>query len=281
MRSQEVSPLIHYLRVAGLELSPETQLLSLPESCLRIRIDVGLSYDAPMTAEWLRRQPENLLVFCFEPIARNFERAKTSLNALIRDEGIKSKAILLPFALGASSGNADMYVTQDGGQSSLLQPTKTPSLRKEIVMIERLDSLLKLIDWEKASMVEFMKTDCQGTDIEVLLGAGTYLEKIAIVCTEADTVGYAKSLNSFKRINAHLQAFDFECINPRPWHRHTLGRALSKIPPLQRLYEEYFRPSKRFDASLPSRIETQDPTFVNSRFKAQVQARILSAYQRG
>lgn len=282
MQNKVQPSLVDYLSEAGLHLQPGTNKLALPDWCHRIKFDVGLSHNAPMTAEWLRREPKHLLVFCFEPVARNFERASDALRTQILELGHESKVVLLPFALGTFIGSVEMYVTEDGGQSSLLKPTRTATVSKETVMMERLDSLLRLIDWGRFPMIDFLKTDCQGTDLEVISGAGHYLERFAVICAEAGTVGYSKSRNSARRMRKHLEAFDFELINPRPWHRSVLGGILSRISPLQKIYENHFRSLEAPNvSSSSSQIETQDPTFVNARFKEKVQAGKLKAFQWG
>ena len=39
---------------------------AIPENCTHFKIDVGLSYGANQSSEWLEREP-NLMVFGFEP----------------------------------------------------------------------------------------------------------------------------------------------------------------------------------------------------------------------
>lgn len=39
---------------------------SIPEKCSHIKIDIGLSYNAPQSQDWLTKEP-NLMVFGFEP----------------------------------------------------------------------------------------------------------------------------------------------------------------------------------------------------------------------
>jgi len=38
----------------------------IPDKCIHVKLDIGLSYNAPQSQSWLSKEP-NLMVFGFEP----------------------------------------------------------------------------------------------------------------------------------------------------------------------------------------------------------------------
>ena len=274
--------LIESLANQGIIISPQTGFISLPVWCKSVKIDVGLSFNAPMTTEWLRRQPLGLLVFSFEPITDNLERSRELVNKITQDSPGTSRAITLPFALGEIESSELMYVTSDRGESSLLEPLGKGPTRLETVTSIRLESLLCLFDWDDCERIDFLKTDCQGTDIAVLRGAGKFIEKIAVITCEADTPGYRGSKNSFTRIAKLLEPRGFMCSNPRPRYRRVIGRVLEFLPALKTLYMQLAKKPKNLSThSNQTSIETEDPTFFNKRYISAINRGDVVAYQRG
>ena len=281
LKSENLAHLITQLGESGISIDLESQQMVLPDWCNSIKIDVGLSHNAPMTIEWLRRQPQGLIVFCFEPIKRNIESSKNALGNLFAAKNLHSKAVLLQFALGQFDGLQKMYVTPDAGQSSFLVPKRAEIVSEEEVRVTRLDALLSLIDWNRMPRVDYLKTDCQGTDIEVLRGSGELIRKLAVITSEADSGSYRGSNNGGKLIAKYLKAKGFEHINPRPAYKQLLGELIKLNDTVHGLYLKLFRKRTTAQKGASPTISTEDPTFVNSSFLGLIQEGRITAFQKG
>lgn len=280
-KSENLYHLITQLEVSGISLDPESQHLKLPDWCTSIKIDVGLSHNAPMTMEWLRQQPEGLIVFCFEPLKENIESSKRALENFYGAIPVQSKAVLLQFALGTEDGLENMYVTQDAGQSSFLEPKRAEVVGEEKVRVTRLDTLLSLFDWERIPRVDYLKTDCQGTDIEVLQGAGELISNVAVITSEADSGSYRGSNNRRSSMAKYLKSKGFEHINPRPAYKELIGQIIKRSDKIHGLFLKVFHKAKPVQSGKELTISTEDPTFVNVRFQILVNQGLITAYQKG
>jgi FkbM family methyltransferase len=281
VKGENLSLLFAQIEEAGFGVDRTSQQIRLPDWCISVKIDVGLSHNAPMTSEWLRRQPEGLVVFCFEPLEGNIQSSKHAIRKLIETNGIKSRAVFLQFALGQSEGIQDMFVTPDAGQSSFLEPIKAEVVRLERVRVTRLESLLRLFDWDKNPRVDFLKTDCQGTDIEVLLGAGDLLGKVAIVTSEAESSSYRGAKNNGKSIASLMDRSGFKQLNPRPAYRVFLGELIKKFDSIHALYLRLIADTPAVSKQKGGSISTEDPTFLNKEFEDLINAGGISAFQKG
>lgn len=280
-KSENLSYLIKQLEVSGIPLDPGSQYLKLPDWCTSIKIDVGLSHNAPMTIEWLRKQPEGLIVFCFEPLKENIESSKLALDNFYGAEAVQSKAQLLQFALGTTDGLQNMYVTPDAGQSSFLEPKRAEVIGEQEVRVMRLDTLLSIIDWERIARVDYLKTDCQGTDIEVLQGAGELIRNVAIITSEADSGSYRDSNNRRSLMAKYLKSKGFEHINPRPAYKELIGEIIKRSNKIHGMYLKVFHKAKPVQSGKELTISTEDPTFVNAKFQILVNQGLITAFQKG
>jgi hypothetical protein len=189
--------------------------------------------------------------------------------------------VFFQFALGQSEGIQDMFVTPDPGQSSFLEPLKVDVVSVEKVRVTRLQSLLRLIDWDKTPRVDFLKTDCQGTDIEVLLGAGDLLGKVAIVTSEAESSSYKGAKNNGKSIASLMDTKGFKQLNPRPAYRVVLGEFIKKFNLIHALYLKMIANTSAASPQQGGSISTEDPTFLNTKFEHLVNAGEITAFQKG
>src|SRR5579883_3273186 len=102
----------------------------LPENIHHIKLDIGLSYSAPMSQHWLQ-QENDLFIFGFEP---NPDAVQTIKNGAIRKspqhgepldpQHVNHDFFLIPCALGsAKEDSIKFYVTKnDLGCSSVYEP---------------------------------------------------------------------------------------------------------------------------------------------------------------
>jgi len=232
--------------------------IDIPTWVKRVKIDVGLGHNAPQSEIWLKSDPE-LLVFAFEPVSSNIN--------LIRNEGCTNRPIklnslrinktiyLIETALGDVENPTKINInvtTGDPGCSSLLTPRWFKIKSVESVNIFSLRHFFQYFPFHIIKRIDYLKTDCQGFDLEILHGIGSYLDKIAIVTSEAENFRYKSSNNSSKMINKFFSINNF--IN---FHKYL----------------------KIFHRDM--NIYVEDPTFINRKFLDEIRGGQISAYQVG
>jgi len=168
-------------------------MIKIPEidnSIKRLRIDIGLSYDAPNSQEWLQ-ESNDIFVFGFEPVPENCR------NVL---ETIKNDRFhLYEYAVSDTAGIKIFNVTKhsksiekDRGQSSFYEPSdKCPfstDFKIEVNCIT-LDGFLSLIDWSRFDSIDFLKIDAQGHDLEIIKSTKEHINKLPLIKLESTTQG--------------------------------------------------------------------------------------------
>lgn len=203
--------------------------LRIPEKCDSVKLDVGLSVNAPQSAIWLSRDPE-LYIFGFEPVTQNIEAIRrgdspwpVNLDPYQIDKRIK----IVPCALSSriNPEGQKMFITlNDPGCSSLLEPTSFEVAYEETVPVYTLEAFLNYFPFHKVPVIEHLKIDVQGMDLEVLIGAGKFLNRFLAITIEIDLNGYKQSKNSMKKIKGILRSENFR-LSPTT----LLGRSILRI----------------------------------------------------
>lgn len=177
------------LRRAGVELVPARRRtavsllgLHLDRLFTLLEIDVVLDVGARVGeyGTWLRQNGYRGRIVSFEPLAAHLER----LQAVARADGAWT---VLPYALGAEDGTADLHVARMSQLSSLLPvsdygrrfPTEDVGLER--IEVRRLDTLWPQLPAGRV----YLKLDTQGFDLQVLAGAGDRLDEVRALQTEA------------------------------------------------------------------------------------------------
>lgn len=198
-------------------------------SCTHVKIDIGLSYNAPQSHNWLSNEP-NLMVIGFEPNPDSVQCIQKG-NIQKRDPGhgepLNQKYIdegrfqLIPKALSNNVEPETMkfYVnSKDCGTSSLFQHDEKylgPIQKVIDVPVVNLKSFFDDFDWERFKYIDYVKIDAQGSDLNILKGAGDYLkERVVFVTAEPDGNQYigANECNA-KNIMNYMKSQGFEYIN--------------------------------------------------------------------
>lgn len=200
---------------SGLSLSANGFLV-LPSNIKRLKIDAGLSFNAPNSNFWLNKIP-NLAVFGFEPnrvsvgnliSGGNKERCSPKKNRFFKcldRKFIGNQWFPFPVALHSAPSTSTFHNSLiDPGTSSLFRPItkdKGPSTHFE-VPVRTLSELFSRIPWGNVGesgrfqIIEHLKTDAQGADLAILKGAGHYLrERVVCVKSEKLAPGYATHVN--------------------------------------------------------------------------------------
>lgn len=212
-------------------------VLDIPSHVRRIKLDVGLSICAPHSHLWLQKNPDDLLVFGFEP--------NPDACAQIKGEKpysrlwphrlppalVGNKFHLVPCALGKERGEQTLYVTAgDEGCSSIFRPT-TFAVREEVkVPVFPLSDFFSYLP--QPWIVEYLKVDAQGSDLDILKGAGEDLQRVVYVTAEVEEGQYMGVTNSLREMDTYMFSQGFTRI-PHPGTKDPtyLNTSLSHLAP--------------------------------------------------
>lgn len=198
----------------------------IPNNKKRIKIDIGLSYSAPQTQNWFENDNKNddLYVIGIEPNPENYNSIlnknivqREGHGKPLQNEYINNNHIqIIPVALSDKNSEMNFYcMEKDSGTSSLYQPLNNQCLGeiKEIITVPvfTLKDIFDIFDWEKFPIIEYIKIDAQGSDYDILKGAGDYLkERVVFITAEAEESQYINcNHNNFNNIKDYLEKQDF------------------------------------------------------------------------
>lgn len=279
-KHKEITAITHHLNAAGIHVDQRGNIV-FPEWCKSLKIDVGLSFTAKMSFDWLNRQQDDLIVFAFEPVLANIQKIQSQILNHTDHNWLKQRLILLPLALGEQYGIRNFYLTQDTAQSSLLVPKKAELSSVEAVEVVTLEAFMSLVPRETFPLVDHLKTDCQGTDLDVILGAGDSISRFICITAEAETTNYKNSRNNLKGIRRKLETSGFAQINPRHPTRILIGDFIKRFSWLHKLYlllRKTHLESHKVN-SFGITFEVEDPTFMNTT--VDLPHRQIYIYQNG
>lgn len=201
----------------SISLRPDGKIY-IPADIKRIKLDIGLSYSAPMSQEWLTRE-DDLLVFGFEP---NPEAVASILNGATKRHSehgnplevrfIGKRFFLIPCALGRSlTGTIPLFVTQvDCGCSSIYRPNSFAIERVVEVPIFSLADFFDLFPFDTHPVIEYIKIDAQGSDLDIVKSAGHYIaERVVYITLEPENDQYAGTKNSLQEIETYFRSIGF------------------------------------------------------------------------
>jgi hypothetical protein len=254
----EIKDLTYFLRtsyeVFGCELPgvpfDGDGLIRLPDTITRIKIDVGLGHHAPNTQLWLESIP-GLVVFGFEPnlqavsdMLAGRRRGQSIVNAKHLDLAyVGRRMFLFPVALGISLSQADFYATKNSVCSSILEPNiewitqhdgqkAAAEMTADVypVAVLTLSDLLSKIPWGSEGdpgvfpIVEHIKIDAQGYDLEILRGAGPYLsQRVVCVTAEKSAWGYKEPGHNAQELIDFMSHQGFTILHESGLIRTVLG----------------------------------------------------------
>lgn len=236
-QAQDLTTLVRHV----VPLRPDGKI-EIPAHIKHIKLDIGLSYSAPMSQYWLTHE-NDLLVFGFEP---NPASVQSVLSGRFLEKRFIGKSFfLIPCALGPSTTNTiKFFVTQnDHGCSSIYPPLYFPIERIIEVPIFSLSDFFELFPFDSHPVIEYIKIDAQGADLDIVKSAEHYLvERVIYITLEAENNQYADTVNSPNDIDNYMQSIGFV---------------------------RYTSPY------------TMDPTYFNPRFSEYVKNHTVQIYQKG
>jgi FkbM family methyltransferase len=249
------------IEASGIEMT--NGKIVLPEYCRSVRLDVGLSVNAPQSATWISRD-STLHVFGFEPVNENrkmIHKGDAPWPVNLNPELIGKRINIIPCALmeKSISEGLDIFVTKnDPGCSSLLKPKTFEVDYVERISVGTLNEFLEHFPFDVVQYISHLKIDVQGADIQVLEGGLKFLDRIMSITAEVDTIEYEKTRNSRHAINKMLKPYGFILLR-----KSLLAKLILRL------------------RGIRISVETDDPTFLNLRlFKAEKPDNFW-VYQRG
>lgn len=195
--------------------------INIPENIKHIKIDVGLSYGAPMSQVWFSNEPD-LFVIGIEP---NPDSVSSILdpNNKKRDEGhgtvLESKYFnnihIIPVALGLENKTVDFYVTKrDQGCSSVYKPKESYDINSIIkVPMIKFENIMSTFPWDRFEYIEYLKIDAQGSDLNIVKSLGSYISKFVYITLEAEHQSYYGSeYNNVNEIHKYMTSNNFSAV---------------------------------------------------------------------
>lgn len=225
--------------------------INIPSQIKHIKLDIGLSYSAPMSQQWLTHE-DDLLVFGFEPnpasvtsILQGATKREKYHGDPLETRFIGKNFFLIPCALGLSNNTSiKFFVTgNDHGCSSIYFPKSFPIECIIEVPIFSLASFFDLLPFDTHPVIDYIKIDAQGSDLNIVKSAGGYLkERVIYVTLEAENTSYENTTNSHWDIYTYMLSIGFV--------RHACPN-------------------------------TSDPTYFNPRFSDYIKNHHVQIYQKG
>ena len=184
----------------------------IPPLIKHVKIDIGLSYSAPHSQLWLNKE-DNLIVFGFEPhpesclsILNGSVKRDPSHGETLEKKYINNGFYLIPCALGLDNKNVTLYSTSDDiGCSSIYEPINMSIDNILDVPCFTLKSFFEIFPLEDYPLIEYIKIDAQGSDLNIIKSAGEYISNHVIMLTiEAENEQYKNTSNSFNEIYNYM-----------------------------------------------------------------------------
>lgn len=149
------------------------------------------------------------LIVSFEPNPDAYARLRASIK-------FDKRWIAYPIALGNKNGVVDFFINDIDVMSSIKElnefgrSTKAKVVRIEKINLSRLDSFIE--DHPELSKNIYLKLDTQGSEMDVLLGAGERLAEIAVVQTELSLIHSYKDEPEWLEVVSWLRARGFDLV---------------------------------------------------------------------
>jgi FkbM family methyltransferase len=195
----------------------------IPSSTKHVKIDIGLSYSAPHSQLWLNKE-DDLIVFGFEPhpesclsILNGSVKRDPSHGETLEKKYINNGFYLIPCALGLENKTVTLYSASDDiGCSSIYEPVNIVIDNILTVPCFTLKSFFDLFPFDEHPLIDYIKIDAQGADLDIIKSAEDYISNHIIVITiEAENEQYKNTNNSLDVIYNYMLNIGFEFISSK------------------------------------------------------------------
>ena len=200
----------------------------IPDNITNIKLDIGLSYSAPNSQNWLSKE-SNLFVFGFEPnmdsvnniLKGNICKKHENHGQPISNEYINNTFHILPIALFNVLEPTYMQfysMEKDEGISSLYKPSNDilgPIKEKIQVPVYSLNHFFDMFPWNRFEYIDYIKIDAQGADFDIIKSAGDYLKERVVFITAEPEIYYYEGCNhnTTENMEIYLKSQNFIIIN--------------------------------------------------------------------
>ena len=171
---------------------------------------------------------------------------------------IRKNVYVLGCALGSMwiREGAKFFITYgDPGCSSLLEPKDIEVKAVERVPVLTLAQIIEFLPKDCYHRLDHLKVDVQGSDLEVLKGAGEYIKLFKCVTVECSEGQYYNESNQFSDVSNYMDSMGFKIFFNNSFQSWKLSRKKIKL-------------------------EVNDPTFLNKYWIEQDHKSHFWAYQR-
>lgn len=196
---------------------------NIPSNITHIKIDVGLGMQNVQSQRWLKTD-NDLFVFMFDPnpdsIASSLEDTERLIGDIIKEK--KNAFSLIPVALSNVDHESSMEffsMQLDGGCSSLLEPINLqrlgPIKSSFNVPVFSLKHFFDIFPWDRFEYIDYIKIDAQGSDLDIIKSAGSYLkERVVFITAEPESHDYLNcGHNTVENMESYLITQNFTRIN--------------------------------------------------------------------
>lgn len=170
----------------------------------------------------------------FEPNPEEYEKLLAGTTDLEQFYGVRApdyrSLTYLPYALGGRSGRHEFHVTPGPGAAGVLEPNLErlreirwkgrrfePSFGDEIfagyetIEVE-LRTLAEVAAEHALTHLDYLKLDVEGSEYEVLEGAGPLLEAVGVLKAEVGFIRHRKGQRLFSELDLLLRPFGFDLL---------------------------------------------------------------------
>jgi len=182
-----------------------------------MRIDVGLSYNAPYLIKWVKTNKKNIVVG-FEPHPLSFQNLEIKIKNFPKET--RDRIFIFNCAIsniGAptsqkffSTGSPNTDI--DPGSSSLLKPIglfNNSIVETFNVNVISLDYFLNKVNYK---VIEFIKIDTQGNDLAVIKSLKSHILKVYMIQAERDCTDYYDKAASGSELDEFMLHNNFKQI---------------------------------------------------------------------
>ena len=161
------------------------------------------------TTELYRKYFSQSKIFCFEPFSESCDYLK---KRFINDSNIK----IVETALGSKDETKTLYVSNYSNLNSLQRPNERAwgFADEKSVDVETI-TLDQFYYENDIKQIDILKLDVQGSELDVLMGSETLLEKgnISLVYVEWQVVPLYENHHKYYKIAEFLAGFEYELFN--------------------------------------------------------------------
>ena len=198
----------------------------IPDGCKRVKLDVGLSNNAPHAEIWLE-DSDDTCVYGFEPnpyniqYMKNFTEDQKYQIIQLDPKRINKNLFIIETALSdGEPRDTTFYCTKgDPGTSSMYEPLRQNEevfKVKDVINVPviTLKHFFDVFPWDKVSYIEQLKVDAQSADFDIIRGCGDYLsERIVYLDVEISTSNQYKHYENPQEFHNYIVNSGFEIIS--------------------------------------------------------------------